>query len=299
MNADHDTPSSADKLAHQLQISYGVPRSEILAAHIDSVYREMPRIDDVADFSTLSKILPAEVNVADRTMPAYAVIVETRSHPKLESVVVNMIETCNIPVQLFHGKSNLSFILSSKIGQWVASGQVVLTRLNTDRLDAKTYNALMLSPLFLKQMIGRHKILVFQTDSLCCLESDYTLQDFLSFDYIGGSWNRSRPVDLVIDGGNGGFSLRDWTVSMNCLSRFPPTLWGGGEDGYYAFHMALIGAKVASAQESAKFATQDFFKFKSFGAHAICNLNKKEQEDFFQYCALAKHMFPNLYAQIA
>jgi hypothetical protein len=291
--------SSANVLANELVISSGIQQSEIQSEHIESVYRDMPRIGDVADFSIVDDVLGSGLNDAVQKDSVCGVIVETRKHHALEKVVLNVVEMCNIPVQLFHGTGNLDYILSSAIVRLVETGQVRLTRLNTDKLDSKAYNALLLSPAFWQRVVGREKILIFQTDSLCCIESTYSLADFIGFDYIGGSWNRNRPVGLIIDGGNGGFSLRDWAVSLQCLSQFPPRLWGGGEDGYYAFHMALIGAAVASSEESAKFATQDTFSYHSFGAHKISSLSQDSQRKFFAYCSQAKEVFPNAYAQIA
>lgn len=298
MNSYCDTLSSAHILANGLNKSDGIAPSKIRAEHIESVYTDMPRISDAADFSTVDDILIPHSNNPPQKGIVWGVIIETRSHHALEIVVLNVVQSCGIPVQLFHGTSNLSYIMSSKIARLVKAGQVVLTQLNTDKLTAKSYNALLLSPQFFEQIIGREKLLVFQTDSLCCSQSDYSLSDFLHFDYIGGSWNRNRPIGFVIDGGNGGFSLRDWAVSQRCLSQFPPQKWGGGEDGYYAFHMQLIGAMVASADESAKFATQDTFSCKSFAAHKIWSLTLDDQRKFFAYCPPAKEVFPNAYAQI-
>ncbi|MFT5258502.1 MAG: hypothetical protein ACI810_000234 [Gammaproteobacteria bacterium] len=85
----------------------------------------------------------------------------------------------------------------------------------------------------------------------------------------------------IIDGGNGGLSLRDWSKSVKCLERFPPEKWGGGEDGYFAFHLQLMGAKFSSFDDSTQFATQNFFKHNSFGAHQVKNLSTASQESFF------------------
>ncbi len=298
MNLSSYNQSSAAALAHQLSVSYGIRRSEIQAKHIHSVYQEMPRIDSVADFSAIDNVLQENHEVSVSSDTVFGVIVETREHHALETVIENVIEQCGIRVQLFHGTTNLNFILSGKIATFIESGKVILSKLNTDQLKEQQYNALLLSNRFWNRLIGRKKVLIFQTDSLCCSESDYTLDEFLMFDYIGACWDRNRPINLIIDGGNGGFSLRDWRQSVDCLSRFQARLWGGGEDGYFAFHMDLIGARVASQAESAQFATQNYFYDHSFGAHAIYNLNSSKQHAFFRYCELSKKVFPNLYATV-
>ncbi len=298
MNASAKQQSSAARLALELKKKHGISQAEIQSHHVDTLYQKMKRIPSAADSSNLASLLsfnPARHAVQSK--PVYGIIIETRNHFALETVVLNVTHTCNIPVQLFHGPDNLEFIMSTKIAQLVDAGEVVLTKLNINNLSAKLYNTLLLSKEFWEAMCGRDKILVFQTDSLCCSQSDYTLSHFLDFDYIGGGWNRHRITELIIDGGNGGLSLRDWSKSVECLNRFPAFKWGGGEDGYFAFHLDLMGAKVAPSDDSAKFATQNSFQYNSFGAHQIRNLSSEQQKDFFSYCPESKQVFPYLYQQ--
>ncbi len=123
--------------------------------------------------------------------------------------------------------------MSTNISKHVNAGKIHLTQLNTSTLNSNQYNSLLLSKGFWKHLISRRKILIFQTDSIICPNSDFTIEDFTSYDYIGSKWPRVRPVGLIIDGGNGGLSLRDWNLSIDCLNRFPTKKWCGGEDGYY------------------------------------------------------------------
>ena len=222
--------------------------------------------------------------------PILAVIIETRKHPLLEFVVLQLITKTNLPVQIFHGIENESFIRSSAINDHIKGNKVSLSKLNTDFLNANEYNAILLSCEFWNLLNGRDKILVFQTDSILCDNSTYNLQTFLDFDYIGSMWSRLRPIGITIDGGNGGLSLRSWEKSVKCLERFPPFFWPGGEDGYYGFHMELIGAKVGKDLDCAKFSTQSYFHYESFGAHKISELTKKDKDAFIQYCPEAKKL---------
>ena len=135
--------------------------------------------------------------------------------------------------------------------------------------------------------MGRKKILVFQTDAILCANSDYQLSDFLGFDYIGSKWPRDRPVGMTIDGGNGGLSLRDWHKTVECLDRFSPKMWPGGEDGYFAFHMDLMGGRVGRGDECSRFSTQHEFLNRSFGGHKLTDLDSLSLEQFFQYCPVA------------
>ena len=78
---------------------------------------------------------------------------------------------------------------------------------------------------------------------------------------------------------------------MSCLERFSPQDWGGGEDGFFAFHMALMGGQVATLEDAAKFSTQDYFTHRSFAAHAIQLLNEADKLRFLEYCPEAGDIF--------
>ena len=104
--------------------------------------------------------------------------------------------------------------------------------INATSITASDYNKILLSkPLWMG--IPFEKLLIFQTDSLICSNSDYSIDEFMSFDYIGSAWERERPIGLTIDGGSGGFSLRDTKLSLEAISKFSSDIWPGGEDGFF------------------------------------------------------------------
>lgn len=252
-------------------------------------------------YAALSKSMHTALNVGMQTPEpppscklvedtVWGVIVETREHPALEYVICQFSERLNIGIQLFHGVANESFIKDSKISRLVEEGKVILTPLKTNSLPPSEYNALFLSGAFWNAQMGRKKILVFQTDAVLCAQSDYQIKNFLEYDYIGSKWPRERPVGMIIDGGSGGLSLRDWHNSVECLDRFSPDLWPGGEDGYFAFHMDIIGGRVGAGDECARFSTQGEFLCKSFGAHKITDMKPGSLRRFLQYCPEAGHL---------
>lgn len=276
--------SVADQLARR-----GIERSQIRGAHLAHVYQRLNSIVSAPDFSCITELLPRRSpGTVDMNRPVIGVIVETRKHPLLEFVVSSFSRTLQIPIQLIHGKGNLDFITSSGISALINEGKVDLVELEAEAISAKKYNALLMTKGFWDLVGSRNKILMFQTDAIACRQSDYTLNDFLSFDYIGSKWPRERPVGLLIDGGNGGLSLRDWKKSYECLARFPPENWRGGEDGYYAFHIDLMGGKVGRDMECAQFSTQYEFLYKSLGAHRISNLDQTSRAAFLEYCKEAE-----------
>jgi hypothetical protein len=267
----------------------GITRGHIRGEHLADVYQRLNNIGSAPDFVSIRESLPSrEPTRIDSDSPVLGVIVETRRHPALEFVVSNFSRTLKIPIQLFHGTGNLEFIMSGAISVLVREGKVHLVELRIQDLGARSYNALLMTKGFWTLMGSRNKVLVFQTDAIACEQSEYRLSDFLSFDYIGSKWPRQRPVGLLIDGGNGGLSLRDWKKSYECLLRFPPENWTGGEDGYFAFHIDLMGGEVGRDTDCAQFCTQHDFLYRSLGAHKISCLGQAGRAAFLEYCKEAE-----------
>ena len=264
--------------------------SSITSKDLMHIYQSLKKTSGRPNFKNVEKLLSETRSISKdkKTPPILAVIIETRKHPLLEFVVLQLISKTNLPVQIFHGIENESFIQSTAIKDFVKCDKVFLSKLNTDSLNASDYNGILLSCKFWNLLNGRGKILIFQTDSILCNKSPYNLYTFLDFDYIGSTWARKRPVGITIDGGNGGLSLRSWEKSLQCLEQFPPSFWPGGEDGYFGFHLELMGAKVGKEVDCAKFSTHRYFHYKSFGAHKISVLDKKDKDAFIQYCPEAK-----------
>jgi hypothetical protein len=218
------------------------------------------------------------------------VIVETRAHPNLVPVTRQVLAQ-GIAVQIVHGTQNAAFVAEAFASE-IAAGRVHLTATDYGTMGRDDYNGLLLCRAFWEALVSRGKILIFQTDAVLCPASPYGLKDFLDFDYIGSAWGRERKRGIVVDGGNGGLSLRDWTASVDCLDRFPPAKWwAGGEDSYFGFHIDLIGGRVAQPDEAARFGTQFWFLENSFGAHKPQGLSFPGRALFLAWCPEGRILF--------
>ncbi len=266
----------------------GVCRDEIHGHNMHSFYKALNRTADTA-MNVEESGAQCPANKISNMDTVWAVIVETREHPALEFVVCLFARMLNVGIQIFHSPANRNFIANSGIRELMDSGQVHLTNLGIDKFTVKNYNALLLRQDFWSSVHGREKILIFQTDAILCKNSNYRLDDFTGFDYIGSKWKPKRPVGIVVvGGGNGGLSLRDWRLTTQCLRRFPSDRWPGGEDGYFAFHLDLMGANIAKPQDCAKFSSQIDFSYKSFGCHNIKGMDAAALKQFLIYCPEAQ-----------
>ena len=183
---------------------YGIDRSEIRGAHLQAYLEALPEIFSTSPARAADELLPDSGLTHDSsdTRKLWGVIVETREHRALEQVILSVVKKCDAPVQLFHGRRNRDFVQSSGLAALIRDGRLFLTQLETDELAQIDYNRLLLSHRFWQSCIGRQKLLIFQTDSLCCEFSDFDIDGFMGFDYIGSRWRRTRPVATGCPGGH-------------------------------------------------------------------------------------------------
>lgn len=293
---DDNRPSDAAALLATLA-RYGLGSDDIQRAHLDELYA---RQQHSRRPQRLSHDLAVAKQALDVQRPPclnddlIGVIVETRSLSNLTFVVKQVHQLLNIPIQLFHTPNNREYIYAS-FKDKILDNVLYTTELNCGHLNPSLYNSIFLSPQFWESLIGRKKILVFQTDAMLCKRAPELIDNFMKFDYIGSAWERSRPfAKICIDGGNGGLSLRDWEMSMAALHRFPPDDWIGGEDDYFGFHIELIGGRVGSPEECALFSTHLAFKYRSFGIHNPKSLSRMDKLRLLVYCPSAYRLFPKI-----
>ncbi|MAK62724.1 MAG: hypothetical protein CMK09_17275 [Ponticaulis sp.] len=242
------------------------------------------------DFTRARKILPDIALPASFRGPV-GLIVETRCHDNLAFVTQQVCNDLVLPVVLIHGSENRSFIKERLPDELKTTERLFLVELKTATLSLADYNGLFLLPKFWSSFESNDQVLVFQTDVVFCRNSPYRLSDFQDFAYIGSSWDRSRPVGLILDGGYGGVSLRDPRALTGLLNQFPANDWPGGEDGYFAFYADLMDLKLARPQDSDRFCTQDRFVGPSLAVHKPTRLSKAEREALLSYCPDVHRLF--------
>lgn len=207
-----------------------------------------------------------------------AVIIEPRDHPFLSHVISSVVtELPNVrPIHVFHGGA---VTFDTLIQSLIKEGEIRMHRLEKNNFTPDEYSRLMTSEEFWKYF-STDKILVFQTDSVVCKnENRYPLQRFLDFDYIGSSKS-------LLQHGNGGFSLRDKKLSLQCSTPGGYDIeW---EDVYFSACIQLHGGRVAEKIEQRKFGTEDYYNNRSFGAHKV-NVDLKNKSDL----ALFRETCPN------
>ena len=155
-------------------------------------------------------------------MTKVAVIVETRKHKALPFVLNNVMSI--LPdewnLQIFHGSNNLDYI-NEIIHNTEYSDKVTLSNLNIDSISQQDTNLeIMLTENFWNQVIAE-TVLYFECDTMLCPNSEYKIEDFEHFDYIGGYWGNILGVldskyERVM---NGGLSIRKKSFMLDIIKN--------------------------------------------------------------------------------
>ena len=163
-------------------------------------------------------------------MKKVALIVETRKHKALPFVLDNVMS--NLPndweLQIFHGLSNKEYVVkcSKDLGR-----QVHLTNLGIDTITADDSSLeIMLTEDFWNKVVGE-TVLYFECDSMLCPNSEYKVEDFEHFDFIGGYWG--NQLDMLDNDYskvmNGGLSIRKKSYMLDIIkNELQPYLDRGG-----------------------------------------------------------------------
>jgi hypothetical protein len=194
---------------------------------------------------------------------------------------------------VFYGSSSRSF--AKEATQDITGRKLFLLPLDTDNLTPQQYNELFKKAEFWNR-VDAENILVFQTDAVICPASDYKIDQFTKYDYIGCATehcvkviNGEKPEDDHYFYGVGGLSFRKKSFMMKCIRDNPDVKAAFPEDVFFSNCVAESPNKPIDGYELSRFCSQTSFQKKSWGAHKISRMkDPKEQGDFINYCPLSK-----------
>jgi hypothetical protein len=182
--------------------------------------------------------------------------------------------------------------------------------LDTKNLTVSGYNNLLKSLNFWNK-ITEDYALVIQTDGCLCKKSNFKLQDFIQYDYIGGyakqNWWRKETKELdkelnlennLYQCYNGGFSFRKISSIKKVLTTFPPKKYiffnknqafeHYAEDLYFVVGLLKLELKVGNDKFATNFCTHTSYVNNTFCVHKLNHYNKKDAQRFFNYCGYYK-----------
>ena len=226
------------------------------------------------------------------------VIVEPRKHKMLKYVCDNFDKNMckSWDLYVFHGSSHGDH--AKEAVSEIKGRNVFLIPLDKDNLTAGDYNRLFKDLDFWEQ-VKAEDILVFQTDAVLCPASEYKINDFTKYDYIGcGSYDGAIGNSKEVWGsdnsknnsfyGIGGLSFRKNSFQKKCIKDYPDVNPEYPEDVFYSNCVENSPRKPKRAEDLANFCTQDAFERKSFGAHKTWYMKQGHAEPFYKFCPAAR-----------
>jgi len=106
-------------------------------------------------------------------------------------------------------------------------------------------------------------LLVFQSDSMLCANSEQSLNDWLDYDWVGAPWSLSHK-----GGGNGGLSLRKVSSIIEVLKHQVRIPDSEPEDVWLSNRLnQRVGAKVANGTLENKFSGEGISSYAPMGYH--------------------------------
>jgi|TARA_Y100000034_G_C6889221_1_gene408812 hypothetical protein len=167
-------------------------------------------------------------------MSKVAIIVETRKHKALPFVLNNVLSILSEEwdLQIFHGSNNLDYINEViSENKYLGGRDFFCNDLEIDTITADDSSLeIMLTEDFWNKVVGE-TVLYFECDTMLCSNSEYKVEDFEHFDYIGGYWGNElgmldNDYTRVM---NGGLSIRKKSYMLDIIkNELQPYLDSGG-----------------------------------------------------------------------
>jgi len=199
-----------------------------------------------------------------------AFLVETRPIPHLPALFVHMMSV--VPPEwhfLFMGSNeSISHMRSSRvISQHETTGKLEM-RLLPEKYSVtsrESISQMFTDPdLYSKDLAPAEHLLVFQPDSIFCVNSEQSLNDWLEWDWVGAPWGPTIQF-----GGNGGLSLRKVSRILEVLGKWKRRKGDGAlEDLWLAQRLeSLDGSRLPNATISKRFSVESVWDDRPMGYH--------------------------------
>lgn len=204
----------------------------------------------------------------DRTKLAF--LVETRPLPHLPALYAHMISV--VPPEwrfMFMGSNaSITHMRNSRvISSHESSGKLEMRMLPTKYsvTSRESISRMFTDPaLYSEVLFPAEHLLVFQPDSIFCVNSEQSLNDWLEWDWVGAPWGPN-----IQSGGNGGLSLRKVSRILKVLETQKRRKGDGAlEDLWLAERLQrLEGSHLPNATTSKKFSVESVWDDRPLGYH--------------------------------
>ncbi|KAL8692956.1 MAG: hypothetical protein Q9218_002105 [Villophora microphyllina] len=194
------------------------------------------------------------------------------------------------PLRIFHSPQNELLLKSSPpIQRMINSGQLTLQEL-PDSLEFGSHepvSAFLATPWLWEHLAPAKHVLMFQTDSILCANSNRRVDDFLDYDFIGAPINTTEGKTF-----NGGLSIRNRETVLEVLKNFNRQENGEFEDQWFTQRMRELPARpdgkpfanLPTLEIAKQFAVETIWHEKPFGMHQVSRWHPEELEKLNAWC---------------
>lgn len=224
-----------------------------------------------------------------------AAIVETRPLDSLVPLILHfsLVLGPDWPVHLFTHQSTIDFYtssdtLSAPFQRSLKSGQIRLVALpETAHFDSAEHVSIFLaSKWFWDQLQPAEHVLLFQSDSIICANSQRRVEDFFKYGFVGA------PIaEKWGSGFNGGLSLRNATLSRYIVGHYDFESENKDlpsdkrvEDQWFHRKMEALGALMPTYEEAVKFSVETVWGEEPLGYHQILRWNSDNLDKIERWC---------------
>jgi len=193
---------------------------------------------------------------------------------------------------VFHGCGPGSASYARRAAKGIgANRNVIFRNLGVGNLNADEYNLLFRQTKFWDQ-VHAENILVFQTDAAVCKNSNFKIDDFMEYDYIGcarslhglGKHGRVWGPDHHYYG-IGGLSFRKKSFMMDAIRKYGKADKNIPEDVFFGNCVAKSQNRPMSVDALHNFCAQNFYVSNSWGSHKLeYDFEGPNKPDFQTYC---------------
>lgn len=184
-----------------------------------------------------------------------ALLIENRRNPILAPLMLHFMAV--VPpdwrFRFMGSEDSVSFLNESvAIRQQVSTGKLDLTYIPANMTTGSQEEiSRFLTNLWMYETVLQPAewLLVFQTDSILCANSNKNLNDYLDYDWVGAPWNPDGRF-----GGNGGLSLRRVSAIIDVLRNQERADGSEAEDVWLTERLGhRLGSKLANGTISLAF----------------------------------------------
>ncbi len=158
---------------------------------------------------------------------------------------------------------------------------------DTDFGSREAVSEFLARPWLWEQLQSAYRVLLFQTDSIICANSNYTVEDFLHYDFVGA------PVRSDFGSGyNGGLSIRNPKMMLTTSRAFNyhedyksgRAEYGFEDQWFYSRLSERNDANLPNQETAMKFSVETIYYETPLGYHQPQRWQPDNMEQIQEYC---------------